>query len=288
MARLNEAAKSALRDAGITQAAWVREHGDPDGKKWYGDVCGCPDDRCANGFHHYGEDDCGCRDVLITDYLREHREFGPVQFAEYLGLTEWQFSRARGSGDIPPPDRPRGRWSGPVADAVVARIADIQAAAGSIPDLGAVRAAEVLSARLGMVVTRDGISELGRQGLIPVAGYYKEHELYDGRAVESFTDVAAAEAATWAGHLRTTDESAAYLRVRRADLAHLVRAGLLRPADYGYGPYDRRRRPTVPLYRTGDLDALAADPGIDWAGVHATPAGRRSPLAALKTAGGTS
>lgn len=288
MARLNEAAKSALRDAGITQAAWVREHGDPDGKKWYGDVCGCPDDRCANGFHHYGEDDCGCRDVLITDYLREHREFGQVQLAEYLGLTEWQFSRARGSGDIPPADRPRGRWSGAVADAVVARIGDIQAAAGSVPDLGAVRAAEVLSARLGMVVTRDGMSELGRRGLIPVTGYYKEHALYDGRALESFADVAAAVDATWAGYLRTADESAAYLRIRRTDLGHLVRAGLLRGAEYGYGPYDRKGCPTVPLYRTGDLDTLAANPGIDMDAVRATPAGRRSPLTALKTAGGTS
>jgi hypothetical protein len=157
-----------------------------------------------------------------------------------------------------------------------------------VPDLGAVRAAGVLSARLGMPVTADGVTELGRRGLIPVVGSYKGHELYDGRAVELFTDVAAAADATWAGHLRTTDESAAYLRVRRADLAHLVRAGMLRPADYGYGPYDRRRRPTVPLYRTGDLDALAAAPGIDWAAVRATPAGRRSPLASLKTAGGAS
>jgi hypothetical protein len=40
----------------------------------------------------------------------------------------------------------------------------------------------------------------------------------------------------------------------------------------------------VPLYRTGDLDDLAALTDIDWTAVRATPAGHRSPLAALPTA----
>jgi hypothetical protein len=211
------------------------------------------------------------------------RHYGPVQLAAFLGLQQWQVERAVAAGAIPPPDRPRGRWSAVLAGAARARLDEVRATAGSVPDLGAVRAAEVLSLRLGTVVTADGVAELGRRGRLPVTGDYKGYPLYDGRELESFTDVAAAADATWAGHLRTADESASYLRVRRTDLDHLVRAGLLRPASYGYGPYDRKGRPSVSLYRTGDLDSLA-DPGIDWEAVRSTPAGRRSPLAKLPSA----
>jgi hypothetical protein len=171
-----------------------------------------------------------------------------------------------------------------VAGAALARAGEIRAAAGSVPDLGAVRAAEVLSVRLGAVVTGNGVEELARRGLLPVAGSYKGYPLYDGQALEAFTDVGAAVEATWAGHLRTAGESAAYLRIRRSDLDHLIRAGLLAPASWGHGPFDRRGTFSVPLYRTGDLDDLAARPDLDWPAVRAVPAGRRSPLAALPAA----
>ncbi len=69
--------------------------------------------------------------------------------ASFLGLETWQFSRAREAGLIPAPDRPRDRWSGEVAPAALARIGEIVRAVCAIPDLGAVRAAEILSARLG-------------------------------------------------------------------------------------------------------------------------------------------
>jgi len=36
---------------------------------WSGDECGCPDDRCANGFHHMGADDCGCLPAMLGDWL---------------------------------------------------------------------------------------------------------------------------------------------------------------------------------------------------------------------------
>jgi hypothetical protein len=67
MAALNAAAKAALRNANISQAAWARSCGFSDGH-WYGDACGCPDDRCA-GYHHDSyDDDCGCLAVLLDDY----------------------------------------------------------------------------------------------------------------------------------------------------------------------------------------------------------------------------
>lgn len=68
MTKLNDFAKATLRDAGISQAAWARANYMRD-SKWSGDQCGCPDDRCANGFHHFGADDCGCLPVLIEQYF---------------------------------------------------------------------------------------------------------------------------------------------------------------------------------------------------------------------------
>lgn len=62
--RLNATAKAAIRGAGFTLAEWSRMHGGSGGT-WTGDQCGCPDDRCANGFHHMGTDDCGCLPTLL-------------------------------------------------------------------------------------------------------------------------------------------------------------------------------------------------------------------------------
>ena len=92
---------------------------------------------------------------------RARRDFGPVQLADHLGLARWQLDRALADGLIPGPDRPRGRWSAAVADTALAGIGAIRAAAGPVPDLGAVRAAEVLSGRLGLVVTADGVGGTG-------------------------------------------------------------------------------------------------------------------------------
>jgi hypothetical protein len=203
-----------------------------------------------------------------------------VQLAAHLGLEQWQLSRARQAGLIGGPDRPGGRWSAAAAAAALVQAGQIRDAAGSVPDLGAVRAAGVLSARLGVAVSADGVEELARLGLLPVAGCYKGWSLYDGRGLEAFTDAAAAAEATWAGQLRTTAQSAAYLRIRRSDLAHLTRSGMLIPAKWGRGPWDRRGAASVPLYRTGDLDQLAARTDIDWAAVRATPPRGRSRLAA--------
>jgi hypothetical protein len=63
MSRLNAEAKRQLKDAGITQVAWAREHW-LDGK-WHGDECGCPDDRCI-GYHHDSNEECGCLPALLS------------------------------------------------------------------------------------------------------------------------------------------------------------------------------------------------------------------------------
>lgn len=63
---LNATARAALRDADITVGQWARYNDFADGQ-WYGDACGCPDDRCI-GFHHADPDDCGCLGVLMEQY----------------------------------------------------------------------------------------------------------------------------------------------------------------------------------------------------------------------------
>lgn len=135
-----------------------------------------------------------------------------------------------------------------------------------------------------MIVTADGVRELARRGQLARAGWYKHWPLYDGRAIEAFADPATAEDASRAGELCTADGAAAYLGIRRTDFDHLTRAGLLERAGWCPGTWDRRGRCSVPLYRTGDLDALLTDPAIPWERVRATPPWHRSPLAQLLTA----
>lgn len=74
---LTPAAIATLAMAGITPQQWVEAasfgYVPPEGEAltWTGDVCGCTDSRCANGFHHMGLTDCGCLPVEIEQYL-EH------------------------------------------------------------------------------------------------------------------------------------------------------------------------------------------------------------------------
>jgi hypothetical protein len=69
MSALNQDARSALRWAGVSQAAWARANFSPDGR-WHGDACGCPDDRCI-GFHHSEDEECGCLQTLLIQYLAD-------------------------------------------------------------------------------------------------------------------------------------------------------------------------------------------------------------------------
>jgi hypothetical protein len=64
MTTLNETARETLREYGVTVAEWCRRN--HMGDRWFGDACGCPDDRCI-GFHHVGSDDCQCLTALLSD-----------------------------------------------------------------------------------------------------------------------------------------------------------------------------------------------------------------------------
>ena len=68
--RLNPVVVEAIRDAGLTKAAYIRRTW-PDGE-WRGDVCGCTDDRCV-GYHHDKNEECTCVLVLIEQAVDELR-----------------------------------------------------------------------------------------------------------------------------------------------------------------------------------------------------------------------
>ncbi|WP_052281254.1 hypothetical protein [Nocardia vulneris] len=214
------------------------------------------------------------------------RFWSRTQFAVALGMTAGVFDRAVRAGAVPAadagtPSRP-ARWSHETVAATAGRVEQIRAEVGSLDDVGAVRAAQALSGTFGREVDPDTVEELGRSGVIPVVGEYKGHVLYSGLALERFDDTAALETAQRRGRLFTLDQAAAHLRVRPADLRHVVDAKLLEPIKHGHSRWQRRRdAPNVALFRAADLDVIAEHPGIDWEAVRATPAGRPSPLARL-------
>jgi hypothetical protein len=64
--------------------------------EWGGDQCGCFDDRCANGFHHFGIDDCGCFPTMLDDAIawrqasagvNEVRLAAPVGLFRYVTVS---------------------------------------------------------------------------------------------------------------------------------------------------------------------------------------------------------
>ncbi len=210
------------------------------------------------------------------------KDYGPAQFPALLGLPLWAFERALADGLIPPADPGTRRWPASAADGALARLEQIRAAVGTQPDVGAGRAAAVLSARFGTSVPADVLLELDRAGLIPCVGEYKGYPVYDGRALETFSDRDALNRAMAAGRLLTRDEAARHLQIRPSDIGHLISARWLEPVTWVRSSWQRRRSaPEVPLFRVADLDILLAHPAIDWGAVRSTPAGRPSPLARL-------
>jgi hypothetical protein len=97
--KLNETALATLRKASVSPEAWGRANYSPDGT-WQGDVCGCMDDLRANGFHHFGEDECGCQPAALEQWLNgdPYRWFavkppGPVCRIRRVGAYNRQLGR---------------------------------------------------------------------------------------------------------------------------------------------------------------------------------------------------
>lgn len=202
----------------------------------------------------------------------------PSALAAHLGIAEWQVKRGERDHILPPRDRSKG-WSADLVDQLTARAGEIRAAIGDVQDMGGYGAAMYFSERFGVEVQGDAVRELGRQGRLPVVAEYEGNMVFDGRALEAFNDLNALTEAGRVGRTVMSDDAAEYLRVRRPDFDHLVRAGRLVPVRRVEGAW----KSEVSLYRVGDLDAVLADESIDWDAVRATPKGHRSPLAKLST-----
>lgn len=72
MTALSAHAKQTIREHGLTVSQYIRNTYGL-GAIWHGDVCGCTDDRCANGYHHDGVDDCRCLPVILGEMLGGRR-----------------------------------------------------------------------------------------------------------------------------------------------------------------------------------------------------------------------
>ncbi len=69
MTRLSAEARETIKWSGLTIAAYIRDqmpHSGQDGRTWWGDKCGCPDDHCI-GYHHDPDDECGCLRTLVLE-----------------------------------------------------------------------------------------------------------------------------------------------------------------------------------------------------------------------------
>ncbi|UZI34007.1 hypothetical protein [Streptomyces sp. VB1] len=123
----------------------------------------------------------------MTTPLKPLSSYGPRQFADRIGLSEWQFDRALRLELIPVADA-GGRWSAAVFNEVLPCLDTVRTAVGTIPDVGAARAEQHLGERFGITVNPGTAAELSRRGHLPGRGDYRGHTLYCGLALEAFTD----------------------------------------------------------------------------------------------------
>ncbi|QHC33862.1 hypothetical protein [Streptomyces sp. HF10] len=217
----------------------------------------------------------------MTTTLKALRDYGPRQFGNRLGFSEWQFERARRLDLIPAADL-GGRWSADVFNDVVARLDAVRAAVGTVPDIGADRAEKYLAERFpGLTVHAGTAAELSRRGHLPRRGEFKGHTLYCGLTLERFTDRRKVARASAAGRTYTRDDAAAALGLRAADFDHLLRAGLLTHSETTVSAW--YKGVVVKLYRQADLDRVLRSSSVDFDAVRATPKGHQSPLAKLPT-----
>jgi len=156
---------------------------------------------------------------------------------ERLHLAEWQIHRAERDKLIPERDRSRG-WSADLADTIALRDqAELRRAIGNVPDMGAFDTAKFFTSRFGFDVKPHAVHELDRQGRLAVHHYSRDTPVFDGHAIAAFRSAAALRTANHTGWLLGPDQAAAELHIRRTDLDHLDRTGIIAVAHSikGYG-----------------------------------------------------
>ncbi|QVJ03449.1 hypothetical protein KGD82_27560 (plasmid) [Nocardiopsis eucommiae] len=104
--------------------------------------------------------------------------YGSIQLARLMGLKEWQVRRAKDRGLIPAPDIDDRRWSREIAESLPGRTADVLSEIGDHPGLGSQKAADRLSERTGLPVTREDVHELAAKTALHPVGDYMGSPLY--------------------------------------------------------------------------------------------------------------
>lgn len=67
---LGRYARRVIAECGVKVADYVKFASG--GDTWHGDRCGCPDDRCADGYHHDGgAETCNCLPAVLDQMLGE-------------------------------------------------------------------------------------------------------------------------------------------------------------------------------------------------------------------------
>jgi DNA polymerase III epsilon subunit-like protein len=98
------------------------------------------------------------------------------------------------------------------------------------------------------------------------------------RIARTDVEVLAGDEELCADRLVTADNAAAILDAGRRHFDICVEAGWITPKTHHEKEISRYSSVSVPLYRTGDVQALLDLPDVNWAEVREAPKGKRSPL----------
>nr|WP_052478641.1 3'-5' exonuclease [Kibdelosporangium sp. MJ126-NF4]CEL19672.1 hypothetical protein [Kibdelosporangium sp. MJ126-NF4]CTQ94528.1 hypothetical protein [Kibdelosporangium sp. MJ126-NF4] len=98
------------------------------------------------------------------------------------------------------------------------------------------------------------------------------------RVARADVDALADDEQLRADRLVTADNAAALLDADRRHFDICVEAGWITPKTHHDKEISRYSTVSVPLYRTGDVEALLDLPDVNWHEVRETPKGKRSPL----------
>ncbi|MFD7161266.1 exonuclease domain-containing protein [Kribbella sp. NPDC059898] len=106
----------------------------------------------------------------------------------------------------------------------------------------------------------------------------RELEVRMGRIARTDVEALAGDEELRADRLVTADNAAVILDADRRHFDICVEAGWIAPKTHHAKQISRYSSVSVPLYRTGDVEALLDLPDVNWHEVRETPKGERSPL----------
>ncbi|MBV6699568.1 hypothetical protein [Kitasatospora aureofaciens] len=133
---------------------------------------------------------------LAQDTAREREAYGLEVLRRRLGLVRRQFDEARDRGLIPEPDTEGRAWSAALEAELRARAAEIIAALGAVPRVGAGKAALVIGHATGLPVTAEDVRRLAEAGILQASGEFRGHPTYSRESLAAMPDAAVEEVVT--------------------------------------------------------------------------------------------